>query len=72
MFYQILAQEQFFCNRVCVLGQTKINEAGKGKSVSEKQVERDCRRVLEQIDAKLYAVQVLKGYRSIHCYGLVF
>lgn len=41
-------------------------------SVSEKQMEGDCRRALEQIDTKQYAVQFLKGYRSILCYGAAF
>jgi len=41
-------------------------------SESEKKMEQDCRRALNQIHIKEYAKTFLHGYKHIICYGIVF
>lgn len=41
-------------------------------SVSEKEMEKDCREALQQIDLKRYASKYLNGYKTVQCYGAAF
>lgn len=42
------------------------------RSISEEQMEKDCREALQQIDLKQYAKKFLKGYKTVLCYGAAF
>lgn len=39
---------------------------------SEKEMEKDCREALRQIDLKSYASKYLNGYKTVQCYGAAF
>ena len=41
-------------------------------SDSEDEMERNCRKALQQIDLKKYASKYLNGYKAVQCYGAVF
>lgn len=41
-------------------------------SESEQKLKADCRKALDQIDAKQYAKAFLKGYKTVLCYGAAF
>ena len=41
-------------------------------SDSEKEMEKGCREVLQQIDLKSYASKYLNGYKTVQCYGAAF
>ncbi len=41
-------------------------------SDSEDEMEKDCRKALQQIDLKKYASRYLNGYKAVQCYGAAF
>lgn len=41
-------------------------------SKNEQQMAEDCRKAVEQIDVKAYARKVLKGFRTVICFGIAF
>lgn len=42
------------------------------RSKTEKRMPKDCEAALEQIDREKYTVNLLKGYKTILCYGAAF